>query len=206
MTITAKWVGDVPASADEVFVDLGETNLALFTSVTGVLTNPAGTVVPMPGTVFTLNAVSETILVKWGPAIAFAVAGSYSLQLRLTGPLVSQRLAPEAFVVEEQDGWHTLASARDQWASASDDDTDLYELLLVARTQCLTYAPALAAGAPVPASYRKAQLMQARNLWNASKKDEGGGIGPDGFSITVFPMDWSVKNLLRPKTGIPVMF
>jgi hypothetical protein len=30
-------------------------------------------------------------------------------------------------------------------------------------------------------------------------------VGGDEFSITVFPLDWNVKQLLRPR-GAPVMF
>lgn len=110
--------------------------------------------------------------------------------------------------------WHTPASARDHWVDAPgdpDDDPDmLAELLEVARVQVEAYAPALPApteGEPVdvPANYRYAQLMQARNIWNASIVSPGGDLGEADFAITPHPLDWTVKQMIRPKRAIPVV-
>jgi hypothetical protein len=110
-------------------------------------------------------------------------------------------------VYDEQYGWwHTLDTAREAWTDAPYEDDELQELLDVARVQCLTYAPGEPTSQMVPLRYRMAQLMQARNLWNASRQDPGGEIGGEGFAVRVFPMDWAVKNLLRPKSAVPVMF
>lgn len=102
-----------------------------------------------------------------------------------------------------ENGWHTLASARYAWADAPYDDFILEDLLEVSKMQCLAFAPALAEDTiTVPVNFRVAQLMQARNLWNASKTDPAsGGYGDEGFVIRPFPMDWTVKNILRPKRG-----
>ncbi len=57
----------------------------------------------------------------------------------------------------------------------------------------------------VPASFKLAQLMQVRNLWNASRVDTNGSIGQGDFTITARPLDWQVKALLRPKNPRPVI-
>ena len=99
--------------------------------------------------------------------------------------------------------WHTLDSARDSWVDALHIDDDvLNELLLTARVLCEAYAPAVVGGV-VPVNYRQAQLLQARDIYNAVKTDPDGSIGADGFSIPVFSMSRVVKGLLRPKRVVP---
>lgn len=116
--------------------------------------------------------------------------------------------------------WHTLESARDQWVDAPLDDATLSELLEVARDAVLAYAPTLddsllvdedgyvtpVVPDEVPTSYRHAQLMQARNVWNASYASPTGDLDGGSYSLTTFPLDWQVKQLLRPRSvfGGPV--
>lgn len=50
----------------------------------------------------------------------------------------------------------------------------------------------------VPEAYKLAEIMQARNIWNAIKASSGGDMDGSGFGISVMPLDWSVKQLLRP--------
>ena len=57
----------------------------------------------------------------------------------------------------------------------------------------------------VPDSYRQAQLMQARNVWNASKASPSGDFDGASYGLTSFPLDWMVRQLLRPKRGVPVL-
>ncbi|MGV8965337.1 MAG: hypothetical protein ACOH2F_03575 [Cellulomonas sp.] len=105
-------------------------------------------------------------------------------------------------------GWLTSAEVRDEpyWATCDvDTDTALDKLLASARSQCEAFAPALVAGADVPEAYRLAQAFQTRGLYRSSIAGSGDGIGSDGMTVTVFPMDWTVKNLLRPKRGVPVL-
>lgn len=109
--------------------------------------------------------------------------------------------APVVEPLPVPDGWHTLESAREQWLDAPDGPDELSELLESAKIQCEAYAPAVVG--PVPVTYRQAQLMQARNLWQSVKSDPQGQVGPDGLAITVYPLDWIVKALLRPKRGVP---
>ncbi len=94
------------------------------------------------------------------------------------------------------------------WAEAADIPlTLLTDLLYIARDSVETFAPALPADTPAgrcPVAYRHAQLMQTRNLWNATEVDSGGGFGGDDYTIRPMPLDWIIKQILRPKTAVPV--
>lgn len=91
------------------------------------------------------------------------------------------------------------------WADAPADPDALTLYLTAAYGQCVEFAPALAVDAPVPANYRLAQVLQARALQRSTVAGSGDQMGGDGFTVTVFPMDWNVKNLLRPTKGTPVI-
>jgi len=122
--------------------------------------------------------------------------------------------------------WHTVESARDQWVDAptddgEDEDATLSELLVVAKEAVLAYAPALDTSddliidedgyivnqdaEAIPESYRIAQLMQARNVWNSSKASPSGNLDNGEYGLSTFPLDWQVRQLLRPKRGRPVI-
>lgn len=118
--------------------------------------------------------------------------------------------------------WHTAESARDQWADAPTDDGDnpnasLEELLNAAQSAVLAYAPELDGTyiiddgyieqvmAGIPDAYRIAQLMQARNIWNAKKASPAGEFDNGSYGLSSFPLDWAIRQLLRPKRGRPVM-
>jgi hypothetical protein len=66
--------------------------------------------------------------------------------------------------------------------------------------------PIIAPVGGVPVHYRQAQLMQARAIWQSTKANTQDQLGTDGFVVTVFPMDRTVKNILRPHRGVPVLF
>lgn len=57
----------------------------------------------------------------------------------------------------------------------------------------------------IPDGYRQAQLMQARNVWNSSKASPTGDFDGTSYGITSYPLDWQVRQLLRPKRGVPVL-
>jgi hypothetical protein len=96
--------------------------------------------------------------------------------------------------------------AEQYWPNVSEvEDFALSSLLTSARIQCEAFAPALPEGAEVPENYRFAQALQARALYRAGLAGTGDQIGADGLTVTVFPMDWQVKALLRPKRGVPVI-
>lgn len=107
------------------------------------------------------------------------------------------------------DGWATLAQAREQDPQfAKMTDAEVTALLQAAYEQCSAFAPAIEVVdgvGEVPASYIKAQIMQAGALRKAPAVGSGDNTGGD-FPVTVFPMDWTVKNLLRPATGVPGMW
>lgn len=103
-------------------------------------------------------------------------------------------------------GWIDTETDLSDWPDTSGMDADALERYLqAAYEQCVAYAPALAEGAPVPGRYVLAQLMQARALYRSVISGGGDTIGQDGFTVTVYPMDRTVKNLLRPRTGRPVV-
>lgn len=79
----------------------------------------------------------------------------------------------------------------------------LAAMLASARIQCEAFAPDLGATVDIPANYRHAQVLQARALYRAGMAGSDSRIGVDGQAVTVFPMDWTVKALLRPKRGRP---
>jgi len=97
-------------------------------------------------------------------------------------------------------GWHTVESARVFWPDAPDDDI-LAVLLEVAKVSVIAFAPTLAAGVPVPTNYVYAQVVQARNIHNAGTVSTSGDFGNGEFSYAPRPLDWHVKQLLRPETG-----
>lgn len=98
-------------------------------------------------------------------------------------------------------------------------DERIADLLAVSMQQILAYAPVPVdltalfesvlndepgSGLTVPAGHREAHFVQARNIHNATKVGPNGNQG-DTFALSPFPLDWHVKQLLRPATGVPVV-
>lgn len=102
-------------------------------------------------------------------------------------------------------GWldaGNITEVRGYWPGVDEVDLDELALLLAsAQVQCAAFAPDLGDDVTVPANYRHAQVLQARALYRAGMAGSNDQIGLDGQSVTVFPMDWTVKLLLRPKKG-----
>lgn len=105
--------------------------------------------------------------------------------------------------------WADPAYVRPLWADAPKLDSTLLAVLNAAHGQLVEYAPALALDTTVeppveivPDHYRYAELLQARALWAATRRD-GDVLGFDGGeAIRVRPLDSTVKALLRPGAGI----
>ncbi len=75
-----------------------------------------------------------------------------------------------------------------------------------AQIQCEEFAPALAAEeVSAPANYKTACIMQAAALFKSGHVGGSDQITGD-YPVRVFPMDWTVKALLRPAPGIPEVF
>lgn len=134
-------------------------------------------------------------------------AGILQVLARMTlaagGGLTTIELPP--IVVEDPNtGWATLDEARRHLAGADIDDPILATLLNVARSEVLAFAPALLLGAPIPQNYKYGQILHARNKLNAARTSSTTGDYGDGsFAIARYPLDWQVKQILRPQTGIP---
>lgn len=106
--------------------------------------------------------------------------------------------------------WYTVEEAQDDWADwprQDDDGTDLLESYLAAAKEAvLAYAPVVETPlVDIPDGYRIAQLLQARNIWNSGKATPTGDFDGGQYSLTTFPLDWQVRQLIRPKRGVPVI-
>lgn len=201
-TITSYYVGDRPTAALVVVPTRGgdELPLAGLTTATAELYDFDG--VPVPHQlVATVLSQEDGVSVAWQGLDLFDQGGLYTLVLTLEGDSGRMRATPERFVVQHDDGWHTIDTARDEWADAPSDDVKLFKLLWNARNEVEAYAPTLAADRRPPINYTEGQLLHARNIWNASKVDPAsGGMGDDSFIIRPFPLDWAIKQRLRPQT------
>lgn len=71
-------------------------------------------------------------------------------------------------------------------------------------TLSLAWAPVTPFG-DVPVGWRLAQLKQAQNIWNASKASPTGDFDGGQYGLSTFPLDWAVRQLIRPKRGKPVI-
>lgn len=91
------------------------------------------------------------------------------------------------------------------WPDAPVDDTARDRALLSAHETCAAYAPTLADGAVIPERYKRAQVLQARAQQRNAAAGSGDQVGPDGYTVTVYPMDRTIKGLLRPRSGKPVV-
>lgn len=103
--------------------------------------------------------------------------------------------------------WLTVEDDRlpDLWPGSQDIVPETVGILLeAARTACEKFAPALTEPEDPPAHYVIAQAYQARAVARAALAGGQDQIGLDGLAVTVYPLDWTVKQLLRPK-GKPVV-
>jgi hypothetical protein len=189
-------VGDTPGTITVELVDEEGTPVSL-DGVTGATAT-------LDGTTVTATVEADTIEVTL-PTLTASGVQYLNLTVTVTGG--SAQVDPAPLVVEASDGWHSLASARAEWRDAPDLDVQLYTVLAVAQAQCIEYGPALVDDAgdptPVPFTWRQAQIMQARNLWNTAKTDPTtGGFGGEGFVIRPYPMDQAIRYILRPRRAL----
>lgn len=203
----AFYVGDIPAEDIVIEPARGEEpiELAPFDTVDVIFRNFDGTEVETSG--FAGSIAGDEVVVEWPNDTPFEDAGLYSVNVILSSSTtnVRERLAPIYVIAQEEDGWHTLDSARSDWADAPRDDFRLFTILTIAKTDVLTEGTSVPAGIARTMAQRQAQLLQARGIWTAGTKNGSGGIDEDNFTITVFPMDWAVKQILRPFSPIPTV-
>lgn len=102
----------------------------------------------------------------------------------------------------------TLVDARLLWPDADTlSDELLQQLLDVATERCEAYLPeTLLDPYPVviPLPWSTACILDARDVWTASRRD-GDVIGFDTYAVRVRPLSDTVKGLLRPRRGRPLV-
>lgn len=88
------------------------------------------------------------------------------------------------------------------WPGSVDLTDAALELVLAAAAEaCEAFQPRAAAANladELPASWVYAQILQARGIARAGTTGTGDTAG-FGETVTVYPMDWNVKQLLRPR-------
>jgi len=203
--MTVLYLGDIPA---DPFAVAPPDGLALsdFTLAEASLVAPSGDVVPVEAEISV-----DIVLVDVGPTSPFDEAGLWRIRIVVSSATARATFPDARLVIDDPDSeWHTLATARDEWPGSKTSITDvkLHRLLEIARRDCLTWGPELvdAAGLPlpVPGPWLEAQLKQARNILNAAQASTQ-QVDPDMSSYEPRPMDWWVKQLIRPDSGRPIL-
>lgn len=194
-------VGDMPAAPLLVLParDGDPVDLALYAGASANLTFPDGSVVPATATITDTDPDDPVVQVTL-PKLAQAGLVGVRVNLTAAGGR-SDAFDLEPVPVQPVDGWHSIPSARAEWDGAKQlDDVRLFVLLSTARDDCLSYAPSSAVLPRPSIAAREAQLLHARNRNAASRIDPASGdAGVDGYGTGPFPLDWAVKQLLRPK-------
>jgi hypothetical protein len=97
------------------------------------------------------------------------------------------------------------------WADAPFQEGATRALLDGAQRDCATFAsvtdlplPADDPDGLTTAAFKQANILQARGR-HRSTVAGGEPLGGE-FPITIHPLDWAVKQLLRPALGLPGMF
>lgn len=202
----ALWVNDVPTSPTRAdFVDETGNPVAIqdYAAWTAIMLDELG------DEIGELTGVDQGdhLLFTWPTTTLLTAPGIYQIVVSFQDALgVNVQAEPYRFVVQAIDGWLTLEQARQLWADAPLDDVFLALLLDTAKEQCVAYAPALLLGAPVPARYTQAQLTQARALYQSTIANQNDQVGIEGFTVRVFPLDFTIRAMLRPKRAIGGMF
>lgn len=205
--ISSYWVDDVPFGTSQMeFIDETGAPVAISGFTTAYVQIYNDVDVLLEPLNVTINAEFEMLEIAWGSTSYFTAPGIYSLVAQFEnvgGVLITAE--PYRFVVQDMDGWLTLEQARQMWQDAPTDDLLLYTILESAKQQCIEYAPALGLTNIVPLNYTNAQLLQSRALYTSVLANTQDSVGVDGFQVRVFPLDWNIKALLRPKRAIPVV-
>jgi hypothetical protein len=100
--------------------------------------------------------------------------------------------------------WVDVTYARSLWADAPMDDALLTEELAGAQEACEAYAPATLPD-PIPTRYKQAVILQCRETYEAAQRDSADviGFGDTGIAVRVRPLGPTVRQLLRPRRGMP---
>lgn len=105
--------------------------------------------------------------------------------------------------------WYDSSTIQNVWREARTmHESELDELLAVAREECeeFAYPEDVADPSNIPARVALAHRLHAQAIWNSQKTSgRDDDVTLSGQSVTVYPMDWQVKNHLRPKRGVPAV-
>ena len=198
------WVGDIPVSPMRWdFIDENGDAVAIgeFEAWECIVKAPDGTIIGEQSGEPTGNHLELTF---GAPSLA-TEPGIFEIIFRFyNGGILTAE--PYRFVVQAEDGWLDLQTARAQWADAPYDDIFLHQILDTAKAQCIAYAPAIPAGEHPPIQYVQAQLMQARAIYQSVIANQNDNVGIEGFAVRVFPLDFTIRAMLRPKRAIGAMF
>lgn len=199
--MTTYWVGDQPAEpvvvvpareGDEVALSASDSATATLLDGSGVeRTCPVAIV---PDTEDEAGHLEVTL-----PALQTAGLAALLVTLQTTDGK-RDTFEAEPIVVQARTRWHSLGSARLEWEGACAlADAALWDLLEVARIECQDYGRVLEPDSPRWTSYRRAQLTHARNRNAAARVDAASGDGgTESYALGAFPLDWTVKQTLRP--------
>lgn len=94
-------------------------------------------------------------------------------------------------------GWVDSVQLAAEWFDAP-EEPELGRLLTAAYEVCLSYAPD-PVPVPLPGTYALAQTMQVKHLFARSKAGNQDSIGPDGYTVSTFPLVLEARNLIRPR-------
>ncbi|TQJ31950.1 hypothetical protein [Microbacterium sp. SLBN-146] len=94
-------------------------------------------------------------------------------------------------------------------ADLPDDYTGTFDVPVEGAFFRFTFAGGVVGGAEiaqidVPSAWKLAEVMQARNLFNAGQSPTNPSSDWDGsgYGVATYPLDWTVKQLLRPEQGV----
>jgi hypothetical protein len=192
--------GDLPSTPLVFELDTEEDFTGYTPSV--ALDSPGLTLFELGTATLTGNIVSA----QW-PDYAVGPAGVWTVIVTLTkGPRRRTLEGPQLVIEEVRDGWHTLSSARRDWTDAGQlSDVQLYTHLSAARRAIVAFGTPGELSARRQDALRMAQLLQARSTWNVSKSSTGSEVEGQFGTIYIRPLDSTVRALVRPKSGKPVI-
>lgn len=199
------FMGDVPESPTTIQFHDETGNPALTNGFTTLQTHVYNPLNDDYGALTTTVHDGHAIHCVWPAESKFNnMPGIYTLRFYFA--VGNEKVTPEPlnFVVQEVNGWLTLEQARTQWADAPLDDVFLYQILETAKAQCVAYAPVVTGFPPI--TYVQAQLLQARAIYQSVIANQNDTSGLDGFTVRVFPLDFTIRAMLRPKRAIGGMF
>lgn len=199
----AFYLGDIPTGSFEIEPP-DSVDLDGFDEVVAQLVPPTGAAVALSGEI---DHSSGLVKVDPPETSPFTIEGVYRLRVQLVGTGAALTLPPVRLVAQDDDsGWHTLDTVREDWPDAEDiPDPLLWAVLELAREAVLEYGPTLAEDDPIPGRFREGQRVQARNIVTAARVQPDGSEGIGDFVVRPFPLDWHVKQIIRPTTGKPVV-